>query len=87
MDLSFTPASYMPVTLSQAVTKGSNTIHWDGKDCSGAEVANNVAVSFTIKYINGLTNLPLYDVEGNQMAFRLHWLHPAVFRQGFTGMT
>jgi len=77
MDLSFIPASYRSLTLSQDVIRGSNTIHWNGKDGNGAEVANNVAVSFTIKYINGLTNLPLYDVEGNSNGMRVTLIAPA----------
>ena len=66
IELGFTPSNYINRVLNQAVTPGSNTIHWDGKDGSGVEVANNVIVSLAVTYINGLTNLPLYDVEGSE---------------------
>lgn len=55
---------------------GSNKITWDGKDGSGVDVPNNVNIAFTISYINGLTNLPLYDVEGNSNGFLVNLIAP-----------
>ncbi|MCX6281374.1 MAG: gliding motility-associated C-terminal domain-containing protein [Bacteroidetes bacterium] len=65
IQLDFTPSTYITRVLNQVVIAGSNTIHWDGKDGSGVEVPNNVVVALKVTYINGLTNLPLYDVEGS----------------------
>lgn len=76
IDLTFTPSTYTTRTLGQAVVAGSNTIPWDGKDGSGVNVPNNVLISFTVKYINGLTNLPLYDVEGNTQGFLVSLVAP-----------
>ncbi len=65
IQLNFIPSTYISRVINQIVSPGSNTIHWDGKDGSGIEVPNNVAVGLVVTYINGLTNLPLYDVESN----------------------
>ena len=77
IDLDFTPATYTSRTLSMAVVAGANTIPWDGKDGGGVNVPNNANVAFTVKYINGLTNLPLYDVEGNTNGFLVSLVAPA----------
>jgi len=76
IDLNFTPATYATRILNQPVTAGSNTISWDGLDGNGVSVPNNVTIAFTVKYINGLTNLPLYDVEGNTSGFLVNLIAP-----------
>jgi uncharacterized protein (TIGR02145 family) len=68
IDLSF-PVPYTTRVLTATVISGTDLITWDGKDGSGVNVPNNVLVTFTVKYVNGLTNLPLYDVEGNPNGF------------------
>jgi uncharacterized protein (TIGR02145 family) len=77
IDLNFVPSTYITRVLNQAVTAGINTITWDGKDDNGIDVPNNVQITFTVKYINGLTNLPLYDVEGNSSGFLVQLIEPA----------
>jgi len=80
IDLSFLPDTYIPRVLTEIVHPGANTIIWDGLDGtipSGVQVPNNVVISFTVKYINGLTNLPLYDVEGNTSGFLVQLVAPS----------
>jgi len=76
IDLDFTPSTYVSRVLPQAVSAGANVISWDGKDKNGVSVPNNVTIAFTVKYINGLTNLPLYDVEGNPSGFIVKLVAP-----------
>ena len=70
---------YVDVTITEDVHAGMDTIQWDGFDGSvpPIEVPNNVAFNFTLTYINGLTNLPLYDVEGNPNGFAVELVSPA----------
>lgn len=75
IDLNFA-GPYTTRVLTSIVTTGENLIYWDGKDGSGTNVPNDVLVTFTIKYINGLTNLPLYDVEGNPSGFTIGIVSP-----------
>ncbi len=75
-DLTF-PLPYTTRILTNNVTIGENLITWNGLDGSGIPVPNNVQVTFTVKYINGLTNLPLYDVEFNLFGFTIGLVRPA----------
>ncbi|MCX6269604.1 MAG: hypothetical protein NTW16_20000 [Bacteroidetes bacterium] len=73
------PSPYQPRTLNQAVIPGDNTFDWDGLDGTNPTkltVPNNTPIQFTVKYINGLTNLPLYDVEGNTNGFTIALVSP-----------
>jgi len=42
-----------------------NIITWNGLNGLGQPVANGSTIFITVTYINGLTNLPMYDVEYN----------------------
>ena len=42
-----------------------DTITWNGLDGNGNPVQNGTAVTIKSHYLNGLTNLPLWDVEDN----------------------
>lgn len=60
------PAPYSNRIFTQtSVAAGSNTILWDGLDggTPPVPVQDGTPVTMTINYLNGLTNLPLYDVE------------------------
>ncbi len=73
------PSPYQPRTLNQAVVAGDNLFDWNGLDGTtptGLAVPNNTSIQFTVKYINGLTNLPLYDVEGNPNGFTIALVSP-----------
>ena len=79
LQMSFS-GGYVTRLMNQPVVVGENLFDWDGLDGTiptGVPVPNNITVTFTIKYINGLTNLPLYDVEGNQSGFTIALVAPA----------
>ncbi len=69
---------YNDYTIPQAVTTGYNTVHWDGLDGSTPRkpVPNGSTFPFYLSYINGLTHLPLYDVEFNQNGFKVNLVRP-----------
>lgn len=70
---------YQPedVNLVQAVTTGTNTLTWNGLNGLGTPVPNGTPVTFDITYINGLTNLPLYDIEIQAGGFVVDLIRPA----------
>ncbi|MFC2102269.1 PKD-like domain-containing protein, partial [Bacteroidota bacterium] len=76
IELDFDPP-YTTRTLGTAVNAGINPIEWDGLDGNGVPVPNNININLTISYINGLTNLPLYDVESNNNGFTIGLVSPA----------
>lgn len=70
---------YQPedVNLTADVTSSStNTIIWDGLNGLGQQVANGTNVSVVVTYINGLTNLPMYDVEYSPSGFIVNLIRP-----------
>ncbi|MEI7726149.1 MAG: hypothetical protein WCK09_13660 [Bacteroidota bacterium] len=73
-------APYVDRTIPQTVTTGLNTVHWDGYD--GAvppnAIPNGTVFMFYISYVNGLTHLPLYDVEFNNNGFFLDLIRPTM---------
>ncbi len=73
--LDFDPP-FNDLNLQAAVTTGVNQIPWNGLDGVGAPVWNGTNIDFTITYINGLTNLPLYDIEENPNGFRIALVAP-----------
>ncbi|MFH1297240.1 MAG: PKD-like domain-containing protein, partial [Bacteroidota bacterium] len=79
IQLSFGPP-YLSRKLQQTVVVGENLINWDGLDGTtpvGVPVPNGTVVTFTISYINGLTNMPFYDVETNSNGFLINLVSPA----------
>jgi uncharacterized protein YkvS len=82
--LDFDPP-FVDFVLSSAVVAGENLIFWDGLDGVGAPVNNNTNIIITITYINGLTNLPLYDIEQNVNGFRIELV--ALFQVAIHGMS
>ncbi|MDG1901179.1 MAG: hypothetical protein P8I80_03015, partial [Bacteroidales bacterium] len=70
---------YATRTFVQKVVTGVNIITWDGFDGSTPPlpVPNGENISVTVTYINGLTNLPLYDVEENPNGFVVEMVSPA----------
>jgi len=76
IDLSF-PNPYTNRILTRNSVSGENLLTWNGLDGSGVIVPNNILVTYMIKYENGLTNLPLFDVEGNDNGFIIGLVSPA----------
>ncbi len=66
-------AGYQPnskdISISYNAVTGINCIPWDGKDGLGNQVAPGTIIDIQIDFFNGITNLPLYDVEDNANGF------------------
>ncbi|PIQ35293.1 MAG: hypothetical protein COW63_00960, partial [Bacteroidetes bacterium CG18_big_fil_WC_8_21_14_2_50_41_14] len=71
------PSPYVSINIPMAVVAGENLILWDGNDGMGNPIPNNIIVTFFVTYINGLTHLPLYDIEANDNGFRIELVAPA----------
>jgi len=70
------------VTLNSPVTgsPGCNTwdtIPWDGNNGFGVQVQNGASIHMNIDYLNGLTNLPIYDIETNNQGIMVDLVRPA----------
>ncbi|MCX6251466.1 MAG: gliding motility-associated C-terminal domain-containing protein [Bacteroidetes bacterium] len=64
------------VTLYSNVVPGINNIPWDGKDGTGTLVPDGTLITITIKYMNGLTNLPIWDQEQNPNGYFISLIRP-----------
>ena len=53
------------VPLYANVVAGTNNIPWNGKDGLGTPVPDGTHLGITVTYVNGLTNLPIWDQEQN----------------------
>ncbi|NVO21480.1 MAG: PKD domain-containing protein, partial [Bacteroidetes bacterium] len=54
-----------------------DTIPWDGNDGFGNPVLNGATINMNINYLNGLTNLPIYDIETNNQGIMVDIVRPA----------
>ena len=70
------------IAIDSVVHFGVNRIDWNGNDGLGVPVPDGSAITMTIDFINGLTNLPIWDVERNANGFRVSLVRPV-----FTGMS
>jgi uncharacterized protein (TIGR02145 family) len=70
--------TYVNRIIPQVVNIGLNTVFWDGYDGSvpPKPIPNGSVFNFVISYVNGLTHLPLYDVEYNANGFYLDLIRP-----------
>jgi uncharacterized protein (TIGR02145 family) len=57
------------VVLSGAVNFGLNNFSWNGLNGLGVPVPNGTTFNIKITYINGLTNLPIYDIDDHPNGF------------------
>ena len=64
------------VTLSAPLVAGVNWIIWNGLNGLGQPVVNGTNFNVIVTYINGLTNLPIYDVEANPNGFIVQLIRP-----------
>ena len=65
------------VQISQPVSTGTNTIIWNGLNGLNQPVPNGTTFDIFVTYINGLTNLPIYDVEQNPGGFIIELERPS----------
>jgi uncharacterized protein (TIGR02145 family) len=74
------PAPYTEKTFnSLQVTNGINFINWDGRDGSGPPgvlIPDMTNVTVKVTYINGLTNMPLFDIENNLNGIKVTLIRP-----------
>jgi uncharacterized protein (TIGR02145 family) len=64
------------VSLTLTAVVGINTIPWNGLNGLGQQVANGTTFNVVVTYINGLTNLPISDVEENPDGFIIELKRP-----------
>jgi uncharacterized protein (TIGR02145 family) len=55
---------------------GPTQIPWNGINGLGQPVVNGTSIIVSVAYINGLTNLPIYDVEANPSGFIVELIRP-----------
>jgi len=75
------PGSFAPedVQLGYNVSPGYNILlpAWDGRNGYGIPLANGTQIEARINFLNGLTNIPLYDVEDNPYGFKVDIQRPS----------
>jgi len=66
------------VQLGYIVKAGQNTLlpAWNGKNGKGVSLANGTQVNARIIFQNGLSNVPLFDVEDNPNGFKVDIQRP-----------
>ncbi|MFC2100325.1 gliding motility-associated C-terminal domain-containing protein [Bacteroidota bacterium] len=62
--------------LHSFLIAGNNVIVWDGLDGLGNPVNYGATFELIVNYYNGLTNLPLYDVEYSDLGFKVDLIRP-----------
>jgi len=58
------------------VDAGLNQVPWNGLDGQNNPVPDNTPVTVEIDYFNGLTNLPIWDLEQNPNGYRIALISP-----------
>ncbi len=58
------------------VDAGLNQVPWNGLDGLNNPVPDNTPVTVEIDYFNGLTNLPIWDLEQNPNGYRIALISP-----------
>ncbi len=66
------------VKLVYKVNPGYNVLlpAWDGKDGHGVPLENGTQIKTRMSFLNGLSNVPLYDVEDNPRGFKVDLQRP-----------
>ncbi len=62
--------------LFAPVIPGINYIPWNGLDGLGNPVPDGTLITVVVKYVNGLTNLPIWDQEQNPDGFIISLVRP-----------
>lgn len=65
------------VDFYTSVTAGINYIPWNGKDGLGNTVPDGTLITVMLNYVNGLTNLPIWDQERNPDGYQISLVRPA----------
>jgi gliding motility-associated-like protein len=75
------PAGFQPnsrdriISVKDAVI-GHNCVPWDGKDGKGQLVTSGSSIDMEVNFLNGLTHLPLFDVEYNEKGYIVELQRP-----------
>ncbi len=66
------------IQLGYEVVKGYNILSpsWNGKNGLGKPLQNGDIIEAHITFLNGLTNIPLYDLEDNPKGFKVDVIRP-----------
>jgi hypothetical protein len=64
------------VLQDNLLSGGDHQVVWDGKDANGVQIPSGSTFPFTFRYTNGLTHLPLWDVEKNVNGFKVNLVRP-----------
>lgn len=64
------------VLLQKTAVAGENCLPWDGRDGLGNTVAANNNIPINLLYVNGLTHLPIFDVENNTKGYMVSYVRP-----------
>lgn len=59
------------------VVAGINCIPWNSKDGEGNVIISITNIPLQVNYLNGVTHLPLYDVEANPDGYIVELIRPA----------
>jgi uncharacterized protein (TIGR02145 family) len=65
------------VSIIDTAIIGLNTIIWNGHNGLGNPLPDGTPVGISISYVNGLTNLALYDVERHLYGFIIQLVRPS----------
>lgn len=80
LNLNSTPG-YQPDTedlqIYTEVVIGENCVPWDGRNGLGNELPDGTVIDMQIDYLNGITHLPIYDVEEHDNGFTVALVRPA----------
>jgi gliding motility-associated-like protein len=64
------------VSLYSQVAPGNNAVPWNGFDGQGNPVPDGTIITVAVKYLNGLTNLPIWDQERNPQGYQITLIRP-----------
>lgn len=63
--------------LNANVVVGTNCISWDSRDGLGNYVAPGLVIDVEVHYFNGITHMPLYDVENHEIGYIVELHRPS----------
>lgn len=64
------------VTLSATLVAGTTYVPWNGLDGTGSLVPEGTVFNIRVIYMNGLTNLPIWDQEQNPAGYKITLVRP-----------
>ncbi len=64
------------VIINAQVDSGANCVPWNSRNGLGVLITPGTVIPITVDYYNGLTHLPLFDVENHQFGYRVFLTRP-----------